>query len=116
MRCKIRSLGSTCCPKASPVSIESKKTFRGWGRPASLASKERTSVPLFPLEFERRHLMRLLLSFRVLAALLAVFAPLAAPEARSQATPTERIEIDANAASHAFPHFWEKMFGSGRAI
>jgi hypothetical protein len=73
-------------------------------------------VPLFPLEFERRHLMRLLLSFRVLAALLAVFAPLAAPEARSQATPTERIEIDANAASHAFPHFWEKMFGSGRAI
>ena len=60
--------------------------------------------------------MRLLLSLRVLAALLAVFATLAAPEARSQATPTERIEIDANAASHAFPHFWEKMFGSGRAI
>ena len=28
----------------------------------------------------------------------------------------EAIEIDANAASHPFPHFWEKMFGSGRAI
>ncbi|HWZ99726.1 MAG TPA: glycosyl hydrolase family 39 [Candidatus Dormibacteraeota bacterium] len=26
------------------------------------------------------------------------------------------IEIDLNAASHPFPHFWEKMFGSGRAI
>ena len=28
----------------------------------------------------------------------------------------EAIEVDANAASHPFPHFWEKMFGSGRAI
>ena len=29
---------------------------------------------------------------------------------------TEAIEIDPNAAVHRFPHFWEKMFGSGRAI
>jgi len=28
----------------------------------------------------------------------------------------EAVEIDANAAGHPFPHFWEKMFGSGRAI
>jgi xylan 1,4-beta-xylosidase len=28
----------------------------------------------------------------------------------------EVIIADANAPSHAFPHFWEKMFGSGRAI
>jgi xylan 1,4-beta-xylosidase len=28
----------------------------------------------------------------------------------------ESVEIDVNAASHPFPHFWEKMFGSGRAI
>jgi xylan 1,4-beta-xylosidase len=26
------------------------------------------------------------------------------------------IVIDAKAASHPFPHFWERMFGSGRAI
>jgi xylan 1,4-beta-xylosidase len=26
------------------------------------------------------------------------------------------IVIDANAAAHPFPHFWEQMFGSGRAI
>lgn len=26
------------------------------------------------------------------------------------------IVIDAGAATHPFPHFWEKMFGSGRAI
>jgi len=28
----------------------------------------------------------------------------------------EAIEIDASAEAHPFPHFWEKMFGSGRAI
>jgi len=28
----------------------------------------------------------------------------------------EVIVVDANAASHSFPHFWEKMFGSGRAV
>jgi xylan 1,4-beta-xylosidase len=26
------------------------------------------------------------------------------------------IEVDANAAGHPFPHFWEETFGSGRAI
>src|SRR5712664_4705133 len=30
--------------------------------------------------------------------------------------PAETIEIDVAAPSHAFPHFWEQMFGSGRAI
>ncbi|HEY2461708.1 MAG TPA: hypothetical protein VGI16_12930 [Candidatus Acidoferrum sp.] len=28
----------------------------------------------------------------------------------------EAIEIDGQAPSHSFPHFWEQMFGSGRAI
>jgi xylan 1,4-beta-xylosidase len=28
----------------------------------------------------------------------------------------QEINVDANAAAHPFPHFWEKMFGSGRAI
>jgi xylan 1,4-beta-xylosidase len=31
-------------------------------------------------------------------------------------TLAEAIEIDPNAASHPFPHSWEQMFGSGRAI
>jgi xylan 1,4-beta-xylosidase len=30
--------------------------------------------------------------------------------------PKEVIEIDAGVSSHPFPHFWEQMFGSGRAI
>jgi xylan 1,4-beta-xylosidase len=29
---------------------------------------------------------------------------------------TETITIDAAAPSHPFPHYWEKMFGSGRAV
>ncbi len=31
-------------------------------------------------------------------------------------SPVETIAIDASAPAHPFPHFWEKMFGSGRAI
>src|ERR1017187_6713234 len=29
---------------------------------------------------------------------------------------TETIEVDPSAPSHPFPHYWERMFGSGRAI
>jgi xylan 1,4-beta-xylosidase len=36
-------------------------------------------------------------------------SPQAAPQ-------SETIEIDAKALGHPFPHFWERMFGSGRAI
>src|ERR1700746_3299298 len=28
----------------------------------------------------------------------------------------EVITVDASAPAHAFPHFWEQMFGSGRAV
>ena len=36
--------------------------------------------------------------------------------AQSAPSSAETIVVDANAPSHPFPHFWEKMFGSGRAI
>src|SRR5260370_35235998 len=29
---------------------------------------------------------------------------------------SQEITVDASAPAHPFPHFWEKMFGSGRAI
>jgi xylan 1,4-beta-xylosidase len=49
----------------------------------------------------------------LLAALsLAGLHPL---RAQNTASP-EVIEIDTQAPSHPFPHFWEQMFGSGRAI
>jgi xylan 1,4-beta-xylosidase len=31
-------------------------------------------------------------------------------------TSPEMVEIDLSMAAHPFPHFWERMFGSGRAI
>ncbi|WP_348267809.1 glycosyl hydrolase family 39 [Edaphobacter paludis] len=30
--------------------------------------------------------------------------------------PAETVTIDSQASAHPFPHFWEEMFGSGRAI
>jgi xylan 1,4-beta-xylosidase len=60
--------------------------------------------------------------FRFCASILLLFGLVAASHAlvRGQSggaqTLAEAIEIDGDAASHPFPHFWEKMFGSGRAI
>jgi xylan 1,4-beta-xylosidase len=56
---------------------------------------------------------------KVLPAVLSAIVAVAAVRARGQARTSpadETIEIDGNAASHPFPHFWEQMFGSGRAI
>jgi len=47
----------------------------------------------------------------VFALLLACFALPSLAQA-----PAETITIDANAPAHPFPHYWEQMFGSGRAI
>src|SRR3984893_3362535 len=50
-------------------------------------------------------------------ALLTLLASSVCRELGAQATaPAQTIEIDAAAPAHAFPHFWEQMFGSGRAI
>src|SRR5882762_4401678 len=54
-------------------------------------------------------------AFRV--ALFFVAAALSAATLRAQVAPeVQEVTVDAKAASHPFPHFWEKMFGSGRAI
>lgn len=47
--------------------------------------------------------------FGVICCALAVIAP-------QQTAQRETIAIDAKGAGRPFPHFWEKMFGSGRAI
>ena len=49
-------------------------------------------------------------NLRSLVVLLLCTLPLVAQ------APTEIISIDAAAPSHGFPHYWEQMFGSGRAI
>ena len=47
-------------------------------------------------------------------ALTAVAMTLAASALNAQSQP-ETVTIDAQAPAAAFPHFWEQMFGSGRA-
>jgi xylan 1,4-beta-xylosidase len=51
----------------------------------------------------------------VLPRLVAGLCLLASPFAQAQSSP-ETITIDANSAAKPFPHFWEQMFGSGRAV
>ena len=52
----------------------------------------------------------------VLAALALLVAPVVRAGAQSAASAPVRIVIDGNAPTHPFPHFWERMFGSGRAV
>jgi xylan 1,4-beta-xylosidase len=47
----------------------------------------------------------------ILVSLLLLILP-----GRAPAQVTEKIVIDGSASARPFPHFWEKMFGSGRAI
>jgi len=45
--------------------------------------------------------------------------PLQAIRAQVQANPpsqTQTVVVDVRASTHPFPHYWERMFGSGRAI
>jgi xylan 1,4-beta-xylosidase len=55
---------------------------------------------------------------QVLLTVLVITLIAAAAHAQTAPGKTleEAIEINPNASSHAFPHFWEQMFGSGRAI
>src|ERR1700733_4815815 len=53
---------------------------------------------------------------KVLAFLAATAGCFSAAPARAQSGEPVTVTIDAAAPSHPFPHFWEQMFGSGRAI
>jgi xylan 1,4-beta-xylosidase len=48
--------------------------------------------------------------------MIAVSAFLALAQAKTSCQVKERVEIDVQAQTTPFPHFWEQMFGSGRAI
>ena len=54
------------------------------------------------------------LTMRTPILLLTIFALGALPLLGQ--TPMETITIDTAAPAHPFPHFWEQMFGSGRAV
>jgi xylan 1,4-beta-xylosidase len=53
---------------------------------------------------------------QILALFIATFAQ-GVPTVNAQVnSKPDVIVVDANAPAHPFPHFWEKMFGSGRAL
>jgi len=58
----------------------------------------------------------LLVLFATIALALTLSEPEALTSRAPQAPQTEAITIDAQAPTQAFPHYWERMFGSGRAI
>src|SRR5579863_8466828 len=74
--------------------------------PMTPLTRRRTAHTL-PLRRGRAALLTRSLAAAVLA--LGATAPLAAQ------TP-EIITVDATAPGRPFPHFWERMFGSGRAV
>ncbi len=67
-----------------------------------------------------RTCQRILVLALFLSPLALLYVPASAPaEARAQHSgtqPSEIVVIDASAPTHPFPHFWEQIFGSGRAI
>jgi len=63
-----------------------------------------------------RCLMRWFYRVQIFAFFVATFAQgLSTLNAQVNSRP-DVIVVDANAPSHPFPHFWEQMFGSGRAV
>jgi xylan 1,4-beta-xylosidase len=52
----------------------------------------------------------------VFLAALAILCASAGGQTATQEQKPQVIVVDATAPAHAFPHFWEQMFGSGRAI
>jgi xylan 1,4-beta-xylosidase len=62
-------------------------------------------------------LLVFLIAFAPTVNLRAYAAQQSAPEAVSQRSLLEEtIVVDPSAPAHPFPHYWEQMFGSGRAI
>ena len=60
-------------------------------------------------------MLRLFRNQPLLVVALLMASALPAAKAQTQSA-SETVVIDAAAPSHPFPHFWEQMFGSGRAI
>src|SRR6267142_667646 len=54
--------------------------------------------------------------FALLAILLLRSPSLESSPREDSPAAVQEITVDASAPAHPFPHFWEKMFGSGRAI
>lgn len=60
--------------------------------------------------------LRVALSFVMLVLLAFMLQGVLLGQASNSAPDAESINIDTQAPTHPFPHYWERMFGSGRAI
>src|SRR6516164_7843437 len=69
-----------------------------------------------PFKAEIRVRFPLALPFRWAACLVCALVLGWIPNRAHAQLRTEIIEVDTAGASHPFPHYWERMFGSGRAI
>jgi xylan 1,4-beta-xylosidase len=56
------------------------------------------------------------LCFALVSILLLRSVSLESSPREDSSAAAQEITVDAKAPAHPFPHFWEKMFGSGRAI
>jgi xylan 1,4-beta-xylosidase len=75
----------------------------------------RKRVILFPRDSHMRRTRAFLSQFLFFAACLFISFRPSSVYAQNTA-PAEVIEVDTQAPTHPFPHYWEQMFGSGRAI
>jgi xylan 1,4-beta-xylosidase len=64
----------------------------------------------------RRPTLRICILYFKLFLLLTMLGSVVETRIHAQSSPVQTIEVDSRAPGHPFPHFWEKMFGSGRAI
>ncbi|MFZ0295189.1 MAG: glycosyl hydrolase family 39 [Candidatus Sulfotelmatobacter sp.] len=65
----------------------------------------------------RAFILAVLLTLSPLICSPIIFSPIIPPlYGQSASGNSDVILVDAKATAHPFPHFWEKMFGSGRAI
>jgi xylan 1,4-beta-xylosidase len=55
-------------------------------------------------------------TFQTIALFIATFAQVMPTVNAQVSAKPDVIVVDAGAPSHPFPHFWEKIFGSGRAV
>jgi xylan 1,4-beta-xylosidase len=78
---------------------------RSYGLGAALARSQALRIP-------RGRNLRMRLRFWICFALVALVHLASGQHGVAQ----EKVEIDAHAPTTRFPHFWEEMFGSGRAI
>ena len=68
----------------------------------------RASTDCFMKTFQK-YVLRIVFS-------LAIVCPQTSIWAQTGTQSAQIVVVDASAPTHPFPHFWEKMFGSGRAI